>query len=232
MRINHIKMTFDDILKAYSSNKSTYEELLSYGRTRIIPMIGAGASCAIGYPSWSELLLRIVEEEDCCRDSVKSLIEAGKYEDAANCITQSIGKNTYRKKIRRILDISNSPSKPWPSFLQDIPHLFNGPIATLNYDKIIENAFSRENVPAPSIYIPMDTYETAAIYDALQGNSSAIIKVHGTVDNLDSIVLSKDEYDHAYGEDSNDLNKPMPKILQSAAYGRAFLFLGCSLGLV
>lgn len=229
MGISHAKMTFDDILEAYSSNRSTYEELISYGRTRIIPMIGAGVSRAIGYPSWSELLLRIVDDEDSCKDSVKSLVEAGMYEDAANCITQAIGKNTYRRKIRRIFDISNSLSKPWPTFLQDLPHLFRGPIATLNYDKIIENAFSRENVPVPSVYVPMDTYETAAIYDAVQSNGSAIIKVHGTIDNPDSIVLSKDEYDRAYGENLNDINKPMPKILQSAAYGRAFLFLGCSL---
>lgn len=223
-------VTYDDILNTYKTNETVIQNLITFGRSKVIPMIGAGASCAIGFPCWKELLLKVIDEEsEEIKESVINQLNNGKYEDAAKTIVNNIGQNNYRKRIANILSIESAPRTPWPSFLQNIPKVFPGIIATLNYDTVLETAFVREKGLPPSVFVPMDEYQKYAIYSALQEGRSALLKIHGSIDNLQSIVLSSEEYDLAYGQGEIDYSLPMPRFLQTAAYENAFLFLGCSL---
>ena len=222
-------MTFDDILATANCNDTNFNDLVFYGQTRVIPFLGAGTSCAVGFPSWGELLKQLAEADELCLEHVIAQLAGREYEAAAKIIVNDLGANTYRRQLRRVLSTSKIDFEQLPAFFQDLPDVFPGPIATLNYDRVIENVYARVKGVSIDVFTPTDQYQTAAIAAALHRRDILLLKVHGTVNNPQSIVLAEDEYNSAYGTNNIDYTLPMPQILQQVVYGNSLLFLGCSL---
>jgi hypothetical protein len=56
-----------------------------------------------------------------------------------------------------------------------------------------------------------------------------VIKLHGDIQNPKRCILSKNQYDEAYGNGSLNMHKPIPKLLAYHYKNSSLLFLGCSL---
>lgn len=56
-----------------------------------------------------------------------------------------------------------------------------------------------------------------------------VIKLHGDIREPKRCILSKNQYDEAYGNGSLNLHKPIPKLLAYHYKNSSLLFLGCSL---
>ena len=219
-------MDFKDLMDTSKNNRERFEELVNYGKDRIIPMFGAGVSCAVGYPSWKKLLKNVVEKESEKAD-VEKLLSEGKYEDAASFAQKKVGKRAFFDYIKNTFSIENM-KKLDSCYISELPDVFTGIMATTNYDKVIETSYINRK-KAITTYLPMDEYQYEAIEEHLHQGTNCLLKLHGSVDVTDSIIFSKEHYDKYYGFDGINTSLSMPKTLNQAIAGRAFLFLGCSL---
>jgi Sir2- and TIR-associating SLOG family/SIR2-like domain len=142
--------------------------------------VGAGVSMGAGYPSWKELLRDIGEELGVSSADVSDLAALAQWH-----IRRSSGATKIRQVIRKEIGIEHAI----PDTLDIIARLPVRHIWTTNYDRLIERAFS-------ALGRPLDPISAAADL-ALKPRAGAVrlYKMHGTVDRLDDLVISTDDYE-------------------------------------
>lgn len=142
--------------------------------------VGAGVSMAAGYPSWSELLSDIAVELE---------VDSKNVHDLAALAQWSILENGGSTRVRSVIKNEIGPDKPIPETVQIISRLPVRHIWTTNYDRLVERAFASISRPLVSISGPKDL--------ALRATSGAALlyKMHGSVDRLDDVVISTDDYE-------------------------------------
>jgi hypothetical protein len=142
--------------------------------------VGAGVSMAAGYPSWKRLLRDIGKEMGVSSDDVSDLAALAQWH---------IRRSSGATKIRQVIRDEIGVEKPLPLTLDVIARLPVRHIWTTNYDRLIERAFSTLGRPLDSISAPADL--------ALKPRAGAarLYKMHGTVDRLDDLVISTDDYE-------------------------------------
>lgn len=231
-------MNFQDLMDCYDisdgeSNQVVYNNLLElFKKQNITPVIGAGLSCW-AYPLWSKMLKKQGTNYGI-GDSIQRLIDVGEYELAASALEEETTPNGLKNLLKHIFRVSlmNEHSAQCPAYLKRLPHLFNGPILTTNFDRAIEYLFKEEGLSCPDMVIPSDNFQNDKISTALHRNSPIIIKMHGDIEDPQHLILTQTSYNEVYGDDQKypDLGKPMPAFLRKILERNPLLFLGCSLG--
>lgn len=199
---------------------------LKRANNNIIPFIGAGMSIPLGYPGWKDFLNNICDEilqnSDLPHSTIhqiKELIIAEKYLEAADQINA-----IYNKQFKKIIAKTYSLDK-WngkqPDYLQVFRKLGCDTIVTTNYDMIIENFWEHNGIKADIIY----PYSTVHIARNMVENRKQLIKLHGTYQDHDTIVITSSDYRKAYQK-----NGVLYKTIQSlTSSSKVILFIGCSL---
>ena len=231
-------MNFQDLMDCYNisngeNNQIVYNNLLELlKKQNVTPVIGAGLSCW-AYPLWSNML----EEQGTnygIGKNIQRLIKAGEYELAASALEEETTPNGLKHLLQQIFRISlmNECSTQCPLYLKRLPHLFNGPILTTNFDRVIEYLFKEEGLPCPDMVIPSDDFQSDKISSALHRNASILVKMHGDIEDPQHLILTQASYNDVYGDNQKypDLEKPMPVFLQKVLERNPLLFLGCGLG--
>jgi Sir2- and TIR-associating SLOG family/SIR2-like domain len=142
--------------------------------------VGAGASIGAGYPSWKDLLHDIGEELGVRSSDIFDLAALAQWS-----IRKSAGKTRILNVIREQIGVD----RPVPVPLEVIARLPIRTIWTTNYDRLIERAFGAIGRPIDVISGKNDL--------AIRSRAGAarLYKMHGTVDRLDDIVISTDDYE-------------------------------------
>jgi hypothetical protein len=142
--------------------------------------IGAGVSMSAGYPSWGALLQEIGDELGVGSSDVHDLAALAQWS-----IQESGGATRVRNVIKEQIGIDH----PIPDALETISRLPIRHIWTTNYDRLIERSFA-------SISRPLDVIAGASDLSlrAKQG-ATRLYKMHGSIDRLDDIVISTDDYE-------------------------------------
>jgi hypothetical protein len=142
--------------------------------------VGAGVSIGAGYPSWKTLLKDIGEELGVSSNDVSDLAALAQWH-----IRRSAGATKIRQVIRDEIGVD----RPIPSTLDIIARLPVRHLWTTNYDRLIERAFS-------ALGRPLDPISAAADLSLKPRSGAArLYKMHGTVDRLDDVVISTDDYE-------------------------------------
>lgn len=155
-----------------------YPEALSDGVGAVF--VGAGVSMAAGYPSWSALLREIGDELGVGSKDVQDLAALAQWS-----IQESGGATRVRNVIKEHIGID----RPIPDALEVIARLPVRHIWTTNYDRLVERAFKEIDRPIDAVSGAKDL--------ALKATPGAtrLYKMHGSVDRLDDVVISTDDYE-------------------------------------
>lgn len=170
--------------------------------------VGAGVSVGAGYPSWRELLREIGEELG---------VDSGDVQDLAALAQWSVAKAAGRGRVNQVLREHIAPVRPIPAALETVARLPIRELWTTNYDRLIERAFE-------AIGRPIDAVSAEADLGVRRRPGAArLYKMHGTIEHLQDIVLSTDDYEMYRRKRGGFL-----PLLQAHLTSSSVLFLGLS----
>lgn len=171
--------------------------------------VGAGVSMAAGYPSWTGLLAEIGEELGIRSSDVHDLAALAQWSIQENGGATRV-RNVIKREIGRELEI--------PEALRIIARLPVRMLWTTNYDRLVERAFA-------SISRPLDVVSGAGDLSLRATPGAArLFKMHGSVERLDDIVISTDDYELYRSKRGSFL-----PLLQAHLTSMSMLFVGLSL---
>jgi NAD-dependent SIR2 family protein deacetylase len=204
----------------FERNLNRFEQLVNcMTEGNVVPFIGAGISVAGRFPTWKDHLRQQGRTANIALDHIEELLANGKYETVIEEIEKIRGREVFTQEIRDIF----SRTGTIPDAIWRVTELFTDTVITTNYDRLIEQAFDTGEKNAFQIINGMNAMEKPA------GDKVTIIKLHGDIQNPAKCILSKNQYNDAYGHDALDLERPIPKLLSYYFRNSSLLFLGCSL---
>lgn len=169
-----------------------YRELRdAYADGNVVAFVGAGASLPAGLPSWRVLLDRLLahaRDEDyittAADEEIVDYIKHGYYIDAMSALRYPMGAVEFSSFIRReLVDRQLEPS-PLAYALAQLRHL--RAVLTTNIDRLLERAFSQ-------------SWTTLVRPTAdLAQQRNVIVKLHGTLDNPNTWIFTREQYEDAY----------------------------------
>lgn len=190
--------------------KSTFvHELSTLVRNRELSLfLGAGVSISAGLSSWNDLLKTILKKSDLDYNLLKDdLASLAQY--YVNCYSSA----ALGAKIREMLNVNIT--KQNSILLDRLLALRCKNIWTTNYDKLIET--KQANLCGKVTCITEDNQ----LPNLRNGYNTAVFKIHGDIDFIDDIVITK--------EDFENFNRPlMLDFLRRDMVIHPFLFVGYS----
>ncbi|MCC3273279.1 SIR2 family protein [Arthrobacter zhangbolii] len=149
---------------------------------KLVPFMGAGVSMSAGAPSWTELLSALAKTAKLTDSETESLKKRGHLDQAS--ILRSIyeeraerGALTFNEAIARLVELKRYGLTP-----ALLASLGSREAITLNYDELFE--FASDDAGVPRSVIP----------DGAGQHDDWLLKLHGSVTDPDSIVLTRDDY--------------------------------------
>lgn len=185
----------------------------------VVPFIGAGLSKAGGFPTWEDHLRSQGRTAGIGAAHIEELLARGEYETVIAEIEASRGRDVFIQEVR---DVFSKTGTITDTTLL-VTELFTDTVFTTNYDRLIEQAF---DTGAKNAFQVINGLNALTEPDT---DRVSIIKLHGDIKTPRQCILSKNQYDQAYGNGGIDLGLPIPKLLEYYYKNSSLLFLGCSL---
>ncbi len=185
----------------------------------VVPFIGAGMSKAGGFPTWEDHLRSQGRTAGIDAAHIEELLARGEYETVIAEIEASRGRDVFTQEVRDVF--SHTGAITDTTLL--ITELFTDTLITTNYDRLIEQAFDTGAKNAFQVINGLD-----ALVDP-DTERTSLIKLHGDITTPGKCILSKKQYNQAYGDTGIDLARPIPRLLEYYYKNSSLLFLGCSL---
>ena len=149
---------------------------------KLVPFMGAGVSMSAGAPSWKELLAALAKAAKLSDSEIRSLERRGHLDQAS--ILRSIyeeraepGALSFNQAIVKLVELQRYGLAP-----ALLASLGSREAITLNYDELFELASNDAGVPR------------SVIPDGAGQNDDWLLKLHGSVTDPNSIVLTRDDY--------------------------------------
>lgn len=169
--------------------------------------IGSGVSREVGYPSWDELMQGFAR---------KLGLTLRRHDDLTAVAQHYLNEGGNRAaELRHAIRNAFPPTGKLPVALQVLSRLPLRSIWTTNYDRLIERAWEAEGVNLDVKRKQSDLQRATAWADA------TLYKMHGCMDDEESIVIAKDDYD-LYAKNRDGFFTALAADL----IGKRMLFLG------
>ena len=192
---------------------------------KCVVYVGAGLSAGAGLPLWNKTLEKMVE---WCRErkielpkhsDIRKLFRENKFLILADTLAARMGRGEYHDFLVSVFRRDGLVPTESHLLLPQIPFVS---VLTSNYDKLIESAYTARNGGAsPHVFTHLDRSEIAR---SMRSGEFHIFKAHGSIDRLESLVLTFSDYRKLM-----QANEPYELYLQNIFTSRTVLFLGFSL---
>jgi len=162
-----------------------------------IPFVGSGLSLPFGLPTWDKLLEALTErcrkEQKLNPEVILSLKNDGDYLLAAQKAREKLGNYHYKCELENAFKrYEGDPHKG----LQGLLWTLRPPmIITTNFDTLLEDAVN----PRPEVVTPQHKTKMLDIFR--QDNGNILFKMHGSINEIESIVLTEQDYINLYQVD-------------------------------
>lgn len=179
----------------------------------VVLFIGAGFSLYTGLPSGNKLKLDLIEEFSELKEYLETNSGLSKMaHDIVNL--QNGSRNELNLFLKKVFNQTNYDNLDTHHKLASIPHFKD--IITTNYDKTLEIALA-DNYNL--IYKDTDlTY--------IDKSKTNLFKIHGTIDDVDSIIITKKDYTDLYK--NNFTNRLVWSHIKSLLTTKTVLYIGYS----
>lgn len=192
----------------------------------IVPFVGAGMSRPL-FPLWGDFLLGTATNPKL-QAEIKTKLDAVEYEEAASLLHERLGWRLFEDLLRDAFADKHLPAAGVTGAVTRLAEFCPGPLVTTNFDRVIETAFAQAGKPL----LPVWHSQAIKGAEALQRNEPFLLKLHGDWQDMQNRVLTREEYEAAYGDADVariDYTRAIPQLLSILLPGRSCLFLGCSL---
>lgn len=204
----------------FERNVEHFEQLLlQMAKGNVLPFVGAGVSVGGRFPTWQNHLRQQGKTANISSEHIETLLAAGEFETIIAEIEAKRGREVFVAEIRDVFGKSGTV----PDAVRRLAELFNDTVLTTNYDRLLEQAFDASSEDRLQIINALIRSEQP------DAERTTLIKLHGDITNPGKCILSKNQYDDAYGADALNLSLPIPKLLSHYYQSASLLFLGCSL---
>jgi len=185
----------------------------------VVPFVGAGISASGGFSTWKDHLRHQGKTANIASQRIDALLASGAYETVLQEIEAVRGHDVFINEIRDEF----SRNLTIPNVVWRISELFANTVITTNYDRLIELSYETGEKDKVQVINGLNALEKP------DPKKITVIKLHGDIRNPNRCILSKNQYDEAYGNGSLNMHKPIPKLLAYHYKNSSLLFLGCSL---
>jgi NAD-dependent SIR2 family protein deacetylase len=185
----------------------------------VVPFVGAGVSASAGFSSWKDHLRRQGKTAHIAAERIETLLASGAFETVLEEIEAVRGREVFINEIRDEF----SRNLTIPEVVWRISELFTDTVITTNYDRLLEQSFETGEAGRVQVINGLNALEQP------DPKKITVIKLHGDIREPKRCILSKNQYDEAYGNGSLNMHKPIPKLLAYHYKNSSLLFLGCSL---
>ena len=203
-------------------------------------IVGAGSSVRVGYVDWSDLLkeLENLAGDDFKKDDGRRKNYPLEYAEEVKSHILKNKKERYEALLYNLFKPKNYPVDNLHKTLVSLP--FRG-ILTTNYDIVLETALAEiEPSSAPDNFLVIDSNSATRVHEFLRamtdrGLTRRIAHLHGKFDPPSSIILSIEDYKHAYGLNLTDQEQRDSewtlhrKLLWAVLATRRVVFIGFSM---
>ncbi|HXS99018.1 MAG TPA: SIR2 family protein [Candidatus Limnocylindrales bacterium] len=188
-----------------------------------VAFVGSGASISSGLPDWRTFLLDLLAYAECLHirgietgrggwRRTRELLEGGDFLQAAEMLQRELPSRVFTSYIDSVFGKGGEPN----DIHLAIARLPFSLILTTNFDLLLEAAYDR----APSF----TWRDTDGVFNAIRSKKFAIIKLHGSANDPESIRLTRTHY-----RDSTFGNPEFNECLKSLLTWKTMLFIGYSL---
>ncbi|WP_322544570.1 SIR2 family protein [Rhodococcoides fascians] len=175
-------------------------------------------------PTWPQLVGRMrsklrTRAEESEQDSLTRFFQTESALDCAEVFRRTVGDQNYRAFLQEQFDDSRyERCRPSPSHHEvlklKLPQLF-----TTNYDRLLERTYIENQLDFAVSSTEADFLQTFSTKP-----TNHVVKLHGTIDKPDTVVLTRTDYSRSRTE-----RRTMFDALRSEMKSSTFLYLGFSL---
>jgi hypothetical protein len=190
---------------------------------RCVLFAGAGLSAWAGLPNWptllKSLLTKVVQEDPGTNEGaeLETMLNSGKLLEVAEYCKERLGPRLYTEVITEKLSSHNLDIPAPHRIICELPF---SAIVTTNYDKVIEQSYIRLGRAWPKSPTHKDTEDLSKL---LFENRFFILKAHGDIDRVDSLILTTSDYrEMIHG------NPAFSAMFSALLLTKAILFVGYS----
>lgn len=209
-----------------TNDKSSYDNINDLRQKKYIPFIGSGMSVPFGYRDWGCFLSSVMDEyydlDDKEHIEFDDLLAKGEYLFLAEKInsllnggiTEEVRKGFHKSKMNIVSSENN--------YLHLLCKAGVKTFVTTNFDCVIEE---NSEIPPNNIYLPSNLTKSGDVINTIRAGIGSLIKLHGSWDKLESIILTTSQFDDAYRKENTVLTEIVDYLWNSSV----LLFLGCGL---
>jgi hypothetical protein len=206
----------------YEVNRSRFDllsEVVCKGR--VVPFVGAGMSCRLGFPSWCSFLLELAEEKGVSSRRLKQLLDDDEYESVASTLAESVGRSLFQEYFDRKFRVR--AETPVDAANDALLQLTSGAVVTTNYDQVLETLSGKS-------FAVFNGMQPGQFLRRAREGQRVLLKIHGDLKIPKSVVLLASDYEREYGPSGRiDLNRPLSQLLRALFLSHTMLFVGCRL---